>query len=799
MSTTQDVDQTGDDQETTAEGQQTSMNNYPGAFGFDAMGRSFSNVNVDGDFNQMQMMMAMQNNMMPNSFSFPMMGMCFPLDSRKRQVSKLTMTPGMPGAAMDPMMQTMYMNGGFGSQGMGMNMNMMGGTFGNGTGSGPNNWNGQQSWNVGQDNYNHPHAMGNGDYGSYNSTFETGYNQQGNFGHQNQFNSYRGYGRGRGRRGNFGGYYRGGYGQNSYGGRTDYQDRQFSPQQYAANASGQVLDGPNDSLAESGKAGDQADVDEFGRSLRSGSGEDQGGKPERAGISGSPKADSGDPGTNTEDSIAVPRRENATREPGPSESSDQTPVDATGKHTSATDGRSPAASGGGGDAMHPADSISMRRPGSSGEQVRQAGISGMAPPATKTPDVPLNAPSGPKAMRQGLPNTSLLHLRARGYDLPDDRPQSPKTNGTDWSRPRTERHGPEQSRSSSPKTSERRETESYRERSGDGSKDRDRNPDRETRDRGHSESRSSRSRSRSHSHDRRDYHRHKRYRSDSLASGSHEDDRRRRSRQRSSKKHSTYEDDEEPKSARSRDEKQERSRSASPDDSRRSSHRSRRDRESDKRRERDRERGRDEEREHRRRSHKARDYDRNREREREREKDKARNRSKDQTRDRSRDRNHSRDQDRERERERERDREHRHRESKKSTEEPPTPVEESEKEFNPPTGPRVRSFEIKGASFKSREAAEPGRRSSQASSQVAPSGVAAADPYAAEREKSSRDRLAAEVQRLAGLSGSAGSKRTREDADDSRRNRRKGRRGEAVSLEDAGDRLRRGEAERESR
>ncbi len=59
----------------------------------------------------------------------------------------------------------------------GMNMMGMGG-FG---GESNNNWNnGQQSWNVGQDNFNHPNASGmsnGGDYGSFNSGFQTGYNQ----------------------------------------------------------------------------------------------------------------------------------------------------------------------------------------------------------------------------------------------------------------------------------------------------------------------------------------------------------------------------------------------------------------------------------------------------------------------------------------------------------------------------------------------------------------------------------------------------------------------------------------------
>src|SRR5690348_11790937 len=108
----------------------------------------------------------------------------------------------MPGMNMDPMTMQMYMSGG--CQGMGMNgMNMNMGT--RGCGGEDDNWNGQQSWNVGQDNYNHPSAsgMGNGDYGTFNSGFQTGFNQ-GNYGHQNQFNDYRrnqyGFsGRGRGR------------------------------------------------------------------------------------------------------------------------------------------------------------------------------------------------------------------------------------------------------------------------------------------------------------------------------------------------------------------------------------------------------------------------------------------------------------------------------------------------------------------------------------------------------------------------------------------------------------------------
>src|SRR6187402_301051 len=97
----------------------------------------------------------------------------------------------MPGMNMDPMtMQSMFMNGGFGG---GMNMGM-GIGFDGGVGTGFNNgWNGQQTWNVG-DNFNHPNAssMGHGDYGANNSSYAShaaAYNQ-GNYGRPNQYNDY---------------------------------------------------------------------------------------------------------------------------------------------------------------------------------------------------------------------------------------------------------------------------------------------------------------------------------------------------------------------------------------------------------------------------------------------------------------------------------------------------------------------------------------------------------------------------------------------------------------------------------
>ncbi|UZP41349.1 hypothetical protein NXS19_009165 [Fusarium pseudograminearum] len=184
-----------------------------------------------GDFNQMQMMMAMQNGMTPNSFgNFPMMG--------------------MPGMGMDPMtMQNMYMNGGF--QGMGMNgMGGFGGGFGQGSN---NNWNGSQSWNFDQNNYNqNGPGMGTGDFGGFNSGFQTGYNQ-GNYG---QFNDYRrnNFGRGRGRgRGYYGGYGRGGY---QFGGNASYQDQA----QFSQHGSGQYGQNSIDS--------DSQQVDENGQLIQ---------------------------------------------------------------------------------------------------------------------------------------------------------------------------------------------------------------------------------------------------------------------------------------------------------------------------------------------------------------------------------------------------------------------------------------------------------------------------------------------------------------------------------------------------
>ncbi len=432
-------------------------------------------------------------------------------------------------------------------------------------------------------------------------------------------------------------------------------------------------------------------------------------------------------------------------------------------------------------------------------QTHEVDASNKGPPATAAAVVPLNAPSGPRAMRERTPNANLPHARDRGHGRPDDRTQSTRTNGGGRPPLPAEYQAPlraRQSRSSSPKAPARRGPETAGDRSRDrgNSKDqsRDREPNERKRDSAYSKSRSARSRSRSHarSPDRKEHHRHGRHQPDSLP-GDQDSGHSKHGRHYGGRKHSTHGEDEEgPKSARSRDEKaEERTRSASPDD-RKSGHRSRRDRDPDKRRERDKERDRNGDREHRRRpSLRDRDYEHDHERHHA----KAKSQGKD--RGRERDRERGRERDRDRDRDHDHDKQHRYRGDKKPKEEPRAPADASRRDFRPPTASRVSSFEIKGASHKpTREAGEPSRRSSQA-----PSRAALTDPYAAERERSSRERLVAEAQRLAGMSTLAGGKRSHDDPDEGRRSRRRGRRGEVVAMEDAGERLRRGEAERESR
>ncbi|KAI1490045.1 hypothetical protein F5X96DRAFT_638098 [Biscogniauxia mediterranea] len=700
-------------------------------FGFDPMNANFNMNFPNGDMNQMQMMMAMQNGMNPAAFgAFPMMGM------------------------MDPMvMQNMMMNGGFGAQGMGMNgMNMNMGM--NGFSGGGNDWNGQQSWNVGQDNFN-PSApgMGNGDFGNFNTGFRNG--------HHNQFNDYRrgnfGYrGRGRGR-GFYGGYARGYHqGFNTHNAGWTEKMSQFS----GGGSDGQAA-APSINQATEVRSGK---VDEFGRTIRTDS-EPAVQATEQNGHS-APEGSHDAAAVGEGDNLTPENQGQVVKEPAP---------------------RSEVAQGGlanyGGD-MHSAG----QHPG---PRVPSNGALGSVLPQTMTPDVPLNAPTGPKAMRQGLPNTSLHNLKARGF-ITDEKSPAIVTNAPVVASPVEDRPRSRSSSLQSRKDKDRRHREHRRERDPD-EKSRGKEHDRERgRSRTHSLTRSP-----SPSRDRKESRRHKRHRSASMSGDSRDGDHRRR--RHKSRRRSTR-DDEDYKGRSREDKYDQRSRSQSPVDRehRRSSHRSHRDRD-EKRRDREKDRDRDSDYDRHRksthRSHRDRDQDRERDRDRERERDKGR--GKDRTRD--------------------HEKEHRHRSNRDSPVAPPTPIEPSDKNFNPPTGPRG-SFSIKGASSKPssgtevknmatrpsnppKRESEPSRRPSQSSSaagQKSTSGVPTKDPHTLEREARDRERLLKEAQRIAGLAGRSGVKRSREGGDD-RGSRRKSRRSEAVSMDEGEDRMRRLEAEREGR
>ncbi|KAI1144053.1 hypothetical protein F5Y05DRAFT_363476 [Hypoxylon sp. FL0543] len=690
---------------------------------------------ANGDMSQMQMMMAMQNGMNPAAFgAFPMMGM------------------------MDPMaMQNMMMNGGFGAQGMSMNgMNMNMGM--NGFSGGSNDWNGQQSWNVGQDNFN-PNApgMGNGDFGNFNAGFRTGFNS-GNYGHHNQFNDYRrghyGYrGRGRGR-GFYGGYGRGyhhGY-NNANAGWSGHEPH------FSSGKDGQpALDDPQ-------VPGQMpSNVDEFGRAIRSESNQDA----QNAGAAEHTEA--GDDPNSTSpkeaDKPALETSEQARKEDG-----------SHSVQGDATDDKGDVSSRD----QHPAPQGAPRA--NAGPVQVQTAVS----------DRPLNAPTGPKAMRQGLPNTSLHNLRARGF-IPDEKSPSSRTNHPSIvASPMEDKSKSRSSSLHSSRDKDRRHRERDREQEDEKSRGRRRDKDRD-RSRTHSVS-ESRTRSRSRSRDRKDSRKHRRHRSPSVSDDDRDGGRRRRKHK--SRRQSTRDDDD--YKSRSGDGKyDERSRSASPADRdhRRSDHRSRRDRD-EKRRDRDidKESDYDKHRKSSRRSHRDRDQDR--ERDRERDRDQEKDRGKDHG------RHHGED---------------RHHRSSKSSTALPTPAEPSDKTFNPPTGPRG-SFSIKGASNKpgsgleikgagskppnsSRPESELSRRASQSSvvGQKSTSGGSTKDPHTLEREARDRERLLKEAQRMATIAGrTTGVKRSRDGGDD-HGGRRKSRRSEAVNMEDEEERMRRLEAEREGR
>ncbi|KAG5968548.1 hypothetical protein E4U58_001825 [Claviceps cyperi] len=690
-------------------------------YGTDAMNSGYNGAmfSGSGDFNQMQMMMGMQNGITPGSFgNFSMMG--------------------MPGMSMDPMaMQNMYMSGGF----QGMGMNGMGGSYGGGFGQGSNmnDWDGSQSWNFDQNNYNqNGTGMGTGDFGNFNSGFQTGYNQ-GNYGH---FNDYRrgNFGRGRGRaRGAFGSYGRGGY---QYNGASKYQSHGHEQAQYL-----QQQPHPHPHPYPHPHQQPQP-------------------QPQPQGV----QAYAG-------------QVQNATSTNGnDEEGSEQTANRDSGGQGAESD-LSPA---GGVEGQQIEASLS-------GDAQGNANGTGAIQIVLPAQDVPINAPTGPKAMRQGLPNTSLHNLRARGYQVGNGA-QSQINTGTPQPipRPTTVKTGPRSDISLDRKQEMQTAQDANREPSNDheirdrsnlGSQpppSRNRSPSRsqrdsvlqsrsgsKNRDRGRDIERSrtrspSRSRSRTASRSRKSSHRRRRQRSESVNEGEDDEGPRRKKYHSSSYKKPFYGgDDDQPPESKQAD--QSRSRSASPQSIKksthhRSSHRDKdRTQDSEIRCDRDKDKYREDEkakpsRSSHRSSHKDKDRDYYNSSSRRRDKDRDRKDRKERRRDRDRDRDRGSARDRDR-------------------------------------GDKTHT-------------STSSRRASPSRDRDKPSHSESTDPHTLEREARNRERLLKEAQRMAGLASLVGSKRSRDELGDdagptSRRDRRTGRRTEARDGVDEEKRMKRLEAERE--
>lgn len=606
------------------------------------------------------------------------------------------------GMGMDPMtMQNMYMNGGF--QGMGMNgMNNMNDLSGYGVGFGQdsdNNWNGSQAWNIDQNNYNQSGlGMVAGDFGNLNTGFQTRY-KQGSYGH---FNDYRrnNFGRGRGRgRGYHGGFGRGGYHQ--HGGN---QDQGLYSQHGYTQVQGQVEAGAR---GEAG-AGDGKQTDELGFPGRVGDEGDRGqGQGQRPGDGGDAE------GTQQDEAGQLACRE------------------AAGGHEA------------------------------SGNESRAAGGASKEPGAIRSvlsaPDVPINAPTGPRAMRQGLPNTSLHHLWARGYQV-DAVPSAASPAGAPGQQAAAADDGGFRGRSRSPGgDGPVRERSRGRQSADHGAQDQPgRAPLRPGSRRDNRSPSPARSRSRSRSRGRRGSHRHRRPRSpsgDDNGDGE-QDDGHHRKRHRGGRKHH---DEDEYEHYRPREDKRsaEKSRSVSPGESRKSGYRGHKDREPDGRRERERHWDDDGQRSGQR-SHRDRDRDRDRVRDRNHGWDRGRERDREREQEHSRRRNRGRRQRKERQRGRERD-------GSGSRADDPSAADKGG--FDPPRGPR--GSDARGSG--------PGASRG--------GGGTAKDPHTLEREARNRERLVKEAQRMAGL---AGAKRGRDDGDDGGRakGRRSGRRSEARDCEE---------------
>ncbi|CAG8958150.1 hypothetical protein HYFRA_00000499 [Hymenoscyphus fraxineus] len=762
-------------------------------FGFDpSVAGGFPGMGMGGEMNpMMQQMLMMQNGMGAGFGNFPMMG--------------------MPGMNMDPMaMQAMLMNGGFGAgmNGMPMGMGMGMGGFNGGMGSGFNNgWNDQSSWS--NDNFsNHPN--GQGDYGNNFGSAHTGYNQTNNYGRPNQYNDYQnGYGpqgyRGRGR-GRGGGYGRGG----GFGHGSNEAFSQQLPQQFG---SGQQAHGP---ISETGTVptGPKADsvpagnVDEFGREIRAKSGDQEDSSEKPTTVAGAEPNNDGnvvesaqatDGGPESYGNGSTEANEGSTMPIQTFDEAQAAAFQANG-HNGYYDGY-----------MNGSGYGASRGGFSHGFRGGRGGGFGAMQPPVKPVDVPINAPKGPKAMREGMPNTSI-----RG------RPFSIAARGSS-------RNDASASASVAPEPSdkEQRDKSPSRERSRERSKSRER--------------RRSRSGSRSRHH-RRHRHRSNSRSEDERETEERRERRRERRRRREEEEGQRAADDAVDEAAEEKGERvnddPSRSRSASPSDSRRSGHKSRRDR--DKYRERDRES------EHKSSSHKHR----------------SSRRSHRDDRSRSRDRDH-------------RERRHRHsrHQSEDAADKPTTthdtediepPVEADESVRRPSiisngnNGIEIKGVSIKGASTRNkasldeikiptgprkdrilsakerekdrgsssrnhdkdyhssrhRDSERSGRDKdrdrerekektrSKGDTKSAPA-PAAQDPHTMEREARNRERLLKESQRLAALTGGESRKRSRDDGDDAgtgRKGRRTGkssRRGGAVVGDEEEARLARMEAERE--
>ncbi|KAB8291550.1 hypothetical protein EYC80_006351 [Monilinia laxa] len=767
---------------------------FGNGFGFDQSSTGgFPAMGFSGDFNQMQMMMAMQNGMAPGGFgNFPMMG--------------------MPGMNMDPMtMQNMMMNGGFGGAGMGMNgMNMgMGmGNFDSGVGAGFNNgWSPQQSWNVGPDNFNHPNAagMGPGDYGANNSGFPqnaAGFNQ-GNYGRANQYNDfqnsysqgYQGRGRGRGRGGwhqNRGGH---GHGFNDHSQHLQQQFGQVQQSSESHNENGPMSVGPKEET----EPGTAVKVDEFGRELRQ----------------DTPTNEAENSAENiTQNLVSFATKDGKEHQVNPDDVAQDVPPgsgndDFAPKLIQSLEANESAAFapmpmiGDGFNAMSPVDP-NMRYPMhprggfSQSRGGRGGSFTAMQPPFVKPVDVPINAPTGPKAMREGS-KSALPNIRTQSFSIAGKASASARGSVSVAPESATQERG----RTRSPSQSREKD----RSRSRSKSKDYKRDRSRERRHR-----RRHRSASRSRSEDEEEIERRR---------------EKRRERRRRHEEEADLERDANGDKTEKRDdddrrkEDENRSRSASPQESKRSSHRSSR---------RDRDKYRDREREddkHRSSSHKHR----------------SSHRSHRDERSRSRERERS---------ERDREREHRHRQSRHASRDAEdrikddtplqTPIEPSRSSrksslvsngltgieikgassrnrstkdinlpLNIPTGPKSsqRDHEREreksrssrhSESHRSRRDSERNNITSRDSEKERPEKrKEEVDPHTLEREARNRERLLKEAQRIAGLTSAfgMGRKRSRDEVDDAsgRKGRKKGRRGGG---DDDEARIARLEAERES-